>query len=48
MQAGQMPQSVDDCMDDCSEEFEDVEKWCDCVDACVQTLCELEIIECDE
>ena len=43
-----MPQSIEDCMDKCSESYTTYSPdWQACVDACVQALCELELIDCD-
>ena len=43
-----MPQSVDDCMDNCSNRFPGGgSQWSDCVDDCVEGLCRAEIIDCD-
>jgi hypothetical protein len=45
---GDMPKSVDDCMDMCSENYEPYSSdWAACVNRCVQGLCEAHIIDCD-
>ncbi len=45
---GSMPQSVQDCMDMCSESWTTYSsEWGECVDRCTQALCEAQIIECD-
>ena len=45
---GGMPTSVQDCMEDCSLEYEAyTAEWQDCVNKCVQGLCEAQIIDCD-
>jgi hypothetical protein len=46
--AESMPQSVQDCMDRCDDRYPGAgAAWADCVDLCVQSLCEREIIECE-
>jgi hypothetical protein len=46
--AGSMPQSVDDCYDQCNTRFPGGgDDFMQCYAACIEALCEAEIIECD-
>jgi hypothetical protein len=47
-ESGQPPQSVEDCYDDCYAAYPtNPEKFAECMEACIQYLCEQELIECD-